>query len=111
MKDYLITIGCILFLGLFAGGQQKTSWKEIGKLKTRDAKDIKSSSWSIGGETLDRDYTDYQSYKKYLGPLGAKRIRLQGGWSKCEKKKGEYNFAWLDSIIPDAASRGVYPWV
>ncbi len=87
------------------------AWRQLGELKNRDAKEIKSSTWSIGGETLDRDYTDYQSYKRYLGPLGAKRIRLQGGWSKCEKEKGVYSFAWLDSIIPDAASRGVYPWV
>ena len=86
-------------------------WKEIGQLQTRDATAIKSSTWSIGGETLDRDYTDYQSYKTYLGPLGAKRIRLQGGWSKCEKVKGVYDFAWLDAVIPDAASRGVAPWV
>ncbi|UFH57973.1 GH39 family glycosyl hydrolase [Spirosoma sp. KNUC1025] len=86
-------------------------WKAVGQLKTRDAKAIKSSTWSIGGETLDRDYTDYQSYKTYLGPLGAKRIRLQGGWSKCEKVKGVYDFAWLDAVIPDAASRGVAPWV
>ena len=87
------------------------NWKEIGQLKTRDAKDIKSSTWSIGAETLDRDYTDYQSFKTYLGPLGAKRIRFQGGSSKCEKVKGVYDFAWLDAIIPDAASRGVAPWV
>lgn len=86
-------------------------WKEVGQLKTRDAKDIRASTWSIGGETLDRDYTDYQSYKTYLGPLGAKRIRLQGGWSKCEKVKGKYDWAWLDAVIPDAASRGVAPWV
>ncbi|NIJ54631.1 GH39 family glycosyl hydrolase [Dyadobacter arcticus] len=86
-------------------------WKVIGQLKTRDAKQIGKSSWSIGGETLDRDYTDYQSYKTYLGPLGAKRIRLQGGWSKCEKIKGVYDFKWLDAVIPDAASRGVFPWV
>lgn len=89
----------------------QSTWKEIGQLKTRNAKDIKSSTWSIGGETLDRDYTDYQSYKTYLGPLGAKRIRLQGGWSKCEKVKGTYDFAWLDAVIPDAAARGVAPWV
>jgi len=94
-----------------AFAQVEPSWKIIGQLKTKTAKEIKASSWSIGGETLDRDYTDYQSYKKYLGPLGAKRIRFQGGWSKCEKIKGIYDFAWLDSIIPDAASRGVYPWV
>ncbi|RYC70990.1 GH39 family glycosyl hydrolase [Spirosoma sordidisoli] len=86
-------------------------WKVVGQLKTRDAKSIKSSTWSIGGETLDRDYTDYQSYKSYLGPLGAKRIRLQGGWSKCEKTKGVYDWKWLDVVIPDAASRRVAPWV
>ncbi|GAB3968409.1 hypothetical protein GCM10028806_12370 [Spirosoma terrae] len=86
-------------------------YQEIGQLRTRSAKEINASTWSIGGETLDRDYTDYQSYRHYLGPLGAKRIRLQGGWSKCEKVKGTYDFAWLDAVIPDAYSRGVSPWV
>jgi hypothetical protein len=107
-------IGSILLIGLFftpSPAQMLIDWKEIGQLKTRNAKDIKGSTWSIGGETLDRDYTDYHSYKRYLGQLGAKRIRLQGGWAKCEKEKGKYNFAWLDSIIPDAVSRGVIPWV
>lgn len=86
-------------------------WNEVGRLKPRHAKEIAASTWSIGGETLDRDYTDYQSYKPYLGPLGAKRIRLQGGWAKCEKVKGRYDFAWLDAVIPDAAAQGVSPWV
>jgi len=86
-------------------------FEEIGTLNTRHAKDIESSGWSVGGETLDRDYADYQSYKEYLGPLGAKRIRFQGGWAKCEKVKGEYDFAWLDTIIDDALSQGVQPWV
>ncbi len=87
------------------------NWKQAGRLKTRSAKEIKSSTWSIGGETLDRDYTDYHSYKKYLGPLGAKRIRLQGGWAKCEKVKGQLDFAWLDAIVNDAFSQGVAPWI
>lgn len=108
MKKQLLLSLAILLWG-FAHAQ--SDWKVVGQLKTRDAKDIKASTWSIGGETLDRDYTDYQSYKTYLGPLGAKRIRLQGGWSKCEKVKGVYDFAWLDAVIPDAASRGVSPWV
>jgi len=106
--NYLLTLLGVL---LISNPGVTPNWKEVGKLKTRDAKDIKSSTWSIGGETLDRDYTDYQSYKTYLGPLGAKRIRLQGGWAKCEKVKGQYDFAWLDAVIPDAASRGVAPWV
>ncbi|MEJ7586983.1 MAG: hypothetical protein WKI04_05420 [Ferruginibacter sp.] len=108
MKIYLFFAYCI-FAPLTLLAQPQPSWKQVGELKTRDSKDIVASTWSIGGETLDRNYTDYQSYKKYLGPLGAKRIRLQGGWAKCEKVKGQYDFAWLDSIIPDAASRGVYP--
>ncbi len=109
-RQYILLL--LILSGIqWALAQPQPSWKEIGQLKTRDAKDIKSSTWSIGGETLDRDYTDYQSYKTYLGPLGAKRIRLQGGWSKCEKVKGAYDFAWLDAVIPDAASRGVAPWV
>ena len=83
----------------------------LGVLNGKQASEIKSSTWSIGGETLDRDYADYDSYKKYLGPLGAKRIRLQGGWAKCEKVKGTYDFAWLDNIINDAISQGVQPWV
>lgn len=107
MKTTLVV--CCLFATI--AGSAQPAWKEVGQLQTRDAKAIKSSTWSIGGETLDRDYTDYQSYRTYLGPLGAKRIRLQGGWSKCEKVKGKYDFTWLDAVIPDAASRGVAPWV
>ena len=112
---FLLINWIVLLPGLLLAQSTATpaqpDWKVVGQLKTRDAKEIKSSTWSIGGETLDRDYTDYQSYKTYLGPLGAKRIRLQGGWSKCEKEKGKYDFAWLDAVIPDAASRGVAPWV
>jgi len=110
MKNLILVIVLTLLANL-ANAQVPTTWKEIGQLKTRDAKNIASSTWSIGGETMDRDYTDYQSYKKYLGPLGAKRIRLQGGWAKTEQVKGQYDFAWLDAVIPDAASRGVAPWV
>ena len=110
MRKYFIVF--VVFLLAFSTAvQSQPAWKTVGQLKTRDAKEIKSSTWSIGGETLDRDYTDYQSYKQYLGPLGAKRIRLQGGWAKCEKVKGKYDFAWHDAVIPDAASRGVSPWV
>lgn len=111
MKQLLVYLFCGVTLMAYGQTSVRSFGKEIGTIKPRDAQDIKGSTWSIGGETLDRNYTDYQSYKKYLGPLGAKRIRLQGGWAKCEKRKGVYDFAWLDSIIPDAASRGVAPWV
>jgi hypothetical protein len=83
----------------------------IGKVQPRHARDIAASPWSIGGETIDRDFTNYEHYKKYLGPLGAKGIRLQAGWAKCEKQKGVYSWEWLDAIVNDAVAQGVRPWL
>ncbi len=83
----------------------------LGKVAPRHARDIVSSSWSIGGETIDRDFTVYEHYKKYLGPLGAKGLRLQAGWAKCETAKGVYSWEWLDAIVNDAVAQGVRPWL
>ena len=38
--------------------------KEVGHLAVRDAKEIKSSKWSIGCETMDRDYADWDAFKE-----------------------------------------------
>ena len=118
MKKKSLIVLLLLFCTTNIFTQNKTNYlnskidfKKVGELKTRHAKDISSSTWSIGGETLDRDFADYNSYKKYLGPLGAKRIRLQGGWYKCEPEKGKYNFKWIDDIVNDAYSQGVSPWI
>ncbi len=83
----------------------------LGRVTPRHAKDIVSSPWSIGAETIDRDFTVYENFKSYLGPLGAKGVRLQAGWAKCEKVKGVYSWAWLDAIVNDAVAQGVRPWL
>jgi len=75
------------------------------------AASISSSRWSIGGETLDRGYADYWSYRDHLGPLGVKRIRLQAGWATCEQQPGVYEFDWLERIVDDALGQGVQPWL
>ena len=82
-----------------------------GRLETRGAKDIKSSPWSVGCETLDRDYADWNQYKAFLGPLGVKHARFFSGWAKTEQKKGKYDFTWLDPQIRECAAMGVKPWV
>jgi hypothetical protein len=83
----------------------------IGSVKPRSADEIESSNWLIGCETLDRDFADYDQYKEYLAPLGIKRLRMQAGWAKTEKLKGQYDWGWLDHIINDATSRGLQPWL
>ncbi len=83
----------------------------LGHIQPRHAKDIADSPWSIGAETIDRDFTVYAHFKAWLGPLGAKRVRLQAGWAKCEKTKGVYSWDWLDAIVDDAVAQGVHPWL
>ncbi len=81
--------------------------KRIGTIRPRSATEIQGSNWTLGCETLDRDFAIYDEYKAYIVPLGIKTIRLQGGWAKTEKVKGAYDFAWLDALIDDACGRGL----
>ena len=83
----------------------------VGWLETRPAKDIKSSNWSVGCETLDRDYADWNQYKRFLGELGVKHARFFSGWAKTEQEKGVYDFTWLDPQIRECAAMGVKPWI
>lgn len=107
---YRILLACSAWFCSLPGiGQPRLS--VVGEIKTLSTDNIQSSRWSIGGETLDRDYANYHAYKTYLNDLGAKRIRLQGGWARCERQHGVYNFAWLDSIVNDALARGIKPWL
>lgn len=85
--------------------------KHIGFLAVRHSKDIKSSLFSVGCETLDRDYAEFSVYKDYVGELGVKHGRLQSGWAKCEKQRGVYSFDWLDSCIYGLDEQSVKPWV
>jgi len=84
----------------------RLDWPKLGTLKPKSVKEIGSSMWSLGCETLDRDLADWDAYKAYLEPLGIKHIRLQGGWGRTEKVKGVYDFAWLDRIVDDALALG-----
>ncbi|MEW6357150.1 MAG: hypothetical protein AB1696_12545 [Planctomycetota bacterium] len=86
-------------------------YRLVGAVKPRHAREIAASNWSVGAETMDRNYTIYAHWKDYLGPLGAKAARVQSGWPKTEKEKGKYDWAWLDEIIPDMVAQGVKPWV
>ena len=83
--------------------------KEIGRLAVRDAKDVKSSKWSVGCETMDRDYADWNAYKHLIGPLGVKHGRLFSGWAKTEQEKGKYDFSWFDPQVREMAAMGVKP--
>ena len=81
--------------------------RQIGTIRPRDASQAPGQNWTLGCETMDRDYTDWDQYRDYVAPLGIRTIRLQGGWAKCEKVQGVYDFAWLDHVIDDARAQGL----
>lgn len=85
----------------------KVDMEWLGTLRPRATDEIASSNWRLGCEVLDRDFADFGEYRQFIGPLGIKMVRLQGGWAKCEKIKGVYDFLWLDRIVDYLRERGV----
>ncbi len=83
---------------------------ELGRLTPRHSKQIQSSSFSVGFETLDRKGFDPQATYEPLGRLGIKWARVQTGWCRCETVKGRYDFAWLDEVIDGLLAQGIQPW-
>jgi len=102
----LMAVACVAG-GLSAFANVKVDMKPVGTLQAVGTRVERGQPWMLGCETLDRDFTDFDSYKEYLEPLGIRRIRLQCGWAKCEKEKGKYDFAWLDRVVDYAAARGI----
>ena len=81
--------------------------ERIGTIRPRGVGEIRGQNWRLGCEILDRDYMNFDEYKEHVAPLGIKLVRLQGGWAKCEKTKGRYDFAWLDHIVDYLKANGV----
>lgn len=121
MKKYLIiSVLCLAGISLMAQSRSVTwekfnvsgpALKPMGQIAVRPSKDIAASQWSVGCETLDRDYGKFINYKSYVGELGVKSARIQSGWAKCEQTKGEYYFEWLDTCVYGLSEQMVKPWI
>lgn len=82
----------------------------LGKLKLHTSTEIDDSRVSIGFECIDREVIDPDKCYDALGQSGVKYARCQTGWARCEKQRGVYSFAWLDSIVDNLSKRGIRPW-
>ncbi len=117
MAARVVHVGCVALAVLAVlshaavAAEPGEGFRPIGSLRPRHAREIAGSNWSIGAETMDRDFTVYAHWKQHLGPLGAKKARIQSGWAKTEKEPGKYNWTWLDEIVNDMVDQGVEPWV
>lgn len=115
MRQFLpiIVLNLILLMANSLNAQtvEAVPFSVIGTIQPRTSCEISASNWSVGAETMDRDYTIYENWKEYLGPLGAKKARIQAGWSKTEPEPGIYHWAWLDEIIFGMHEQCVEPWM
>lgn len=84
---------------------------QIGQLNIHHSSIDMDSWWSVGVETLDRDFADFSKYKEYIGQTGVGYARLQSGWAKTEQVKGQYDFAWIDRHVDGLRGNGLKPWI
>jgi hypothetical protein len=120
-KKLLFGILCIVATLTLQAQHRSITWekfnnanpelKQVGALATKPSGELNSPMWSVGCETLDRDYAKFDNYKKYVSESGINSARLQSGWAKCEPKKGKYEFAWLDSCVYGLHEIKVKPWI
>jgi hypothetical protein len=87
-------------------------FRPVAKLRPRCSTEIPGSPWSVGLETIDRDYVRFAEIAPHLAELGAKHARVQAGWARCEPLVGgPYSWAWLDEIVHGCLAAGVRPWL
>ena len=83
----------------------------IGKVLPVESALERESLWSVGCETLDRDYAVFDNFKQFIGETGVGYARIQSGWNKTEQEVGKYEFEWLDRIVDGLLEEGVRPWM
>ena len=85
--------------------------QNIGRISPCHARDVRTSKIGLGFEKLDRDVFDPANAYDPVAALGVKWIRIQSGWARTERKKGVFDFAWLDMIVDNLIARGLQPWM
>lgn len=80
------------------------------KLRPINSREVSRTIAGLGMETLDRETFDPAQLYDPIAETGCRYIRLQTGWIRCEKTRGEYDFAWLDDIVDNLLSRNLIPW-
>ena len=86
-------------------------FRKVGQIAPVPSLQIKRSKIGLGFEKLDRDVFDPEKAYAHVAASGVKWIRIQSGWARTEKKRGVYDFAWLDRIVDTLVANGHWPWI
>ena len=106
-----LSILFVLTLPSFVLAEGDVSLQKIGDVQILRPNDIENSPFSLGCETLDRELWKPNEVYPFLSDLGIKWARLQTGWVRCERRKGEYDWEWLDEAVDGLIEIGIQPWL
>lgn len=122
-RDFLKTMSVLPFIPVVGYGNEITrvtenvetvariSLPQIGKISVKSPKDFAKSPFGIGCETLDRELWDPKEIYPWMNDLPVKWARLQTGWARVEKEKGQYDWQWLDESVDGLIERGFKPFL
>ncbi|WP_341228424.1 hypothetical protein [uncultured Arcticibacterium sp.] len=88
----------------------KIELEKIGNVEIKKPKDIQSSPFGIGCETLDRKLWEPKEVYPWMDDLSVKWARLQTGWNRVEAVKNKYEWKWLDESVDGLIQRGFQPF-
>ncbi len=99
MRNILISVfGLIILLGLVV--------YLIERLTPLNKNQIFGVSYSPGyAQYLGLNYQE--TYKKIIGELGFKYVRLMAQWDEIEKEKGKYDFSQLDWLMNESEKHNI----
>lgn len=100
-----IIITLIWFLSGCSAEKKKFDLTEIGKIETKNSKDISASPWGIQAGSLDLNILTKAA------EIGVKWTRLGADWSAIEIQKGLYNWQQTDSAFTIALEKGITPFI
>ena len=83
----------------------------IGYLPSRPSQDLGPTALGVGYEGSASFVTDDARTLDLIAAAGVKKLRLWFSWNKFEKKRGEYDFSWLDKVLDLCEQRKIEPWV
>jgi len=123
MKKTILAVAAVIiaFTSSAAGLKKSVTWENIrnhpaplpviGEVSPKPSELDRPSLWSVGSETLDRDFAKFDNYIQYMKATGVGYARLQSGWAKSEPKIGKYNFGWIDHQVDALLEQGIRPWI
>lgn len=79
--------------------------KCIGKIVSKNSKDISASVWGI------QDGSNREDIVAKAADIGVKWTRLSASWPDIEKQKGVYDFSVTDVAFETALNNGITPFV